>query len=144
MLNIYYYADMGDSVYFKIYEASSGIIFDAESTMPVPSWTSSMVNNIILLDTLQANSTLTNLLPETDSDPGIDIYPNPVNNASIIKLGMENSYLEVYDISGKRCNALKVQSSTVSVSELGLNIGMYFIRLRKNEHIITKRLIIKD
>jgi hypothetical protein len=144
MFNIYYYADMGDSVYFKIYQASSGIIYDTKSTMPVPSWTSNMMNNIILLDTLQTNTTLTGYKQKTDSEFYFNIYPNPANNTSIINIGMENAFLNVYDISGKQCNALKVQSEIISISNLELDNGLYFIRISNNERVITKRLIINN
>ena len=81
-------------------------------------------------------------------DEGIDgveeltsfrIYPNPVNDRLYIKAEVEIEEVVVYDIYGRQQSTVNSQQSIVDVSEL--NSGIYFVRIKTVDEVVTKRFI---
>ena len=81
-------------------------------------------------------------------DEGIDgveeltsfrIYPNPVNDRLYIKAEVEVEEVVVYDIYGRQQSTVNSQQSIVDVSKL--NSGIYFVRIKTVDEVITKRFI---
>lgn len=71
----------------------------------------------------------------------IEIFPNPTKDNEVTILANENILAEVYDILGKR---VKMQSITVNQQKLnlsGLSKGVYLIRLKSDNTVITRKLI---
>ena len=85
-------------------------------------------------------------------DEGIDgveeltsfrIYPNPVNDRLYIKAEVEIEEVVVYDIYGRqqvnKTTRQQDNEMTVDVSEL--NSGIYFVRIKTVDEVVTKRFI---
>ena len=81
-------------------------------------------------------------------DEGIDgveeltsfrIYPNPVNDRLYIKAEVEIEEVVVYDVYGRQQTTDNRQQSIVDVSEL--NSGIYFVRIKTVDEVVTKRFI---
>ncbi len=75
--------------------------------------------------------------------PELNIYPNPASRKVMIETGIDHSVLlELFDISGE----LKLQIKEFNTSEIdvsGYAKGVYLIRIADQNHIATKRLIVK-
>ena len=85
-------------------------------------------------------------------DEGIDgveeltsfrIYPNPVNDRLYIKAEVEIEEVVVYDVYGRqqvnKTTRQQDNEMTVDVSEL--NSGIYFVRIKTVDEVVTKRFI---
>ena len=83
-------------------------------------------------------------------DEGIDgveeltsfrIYPNPVNDRLYIEAEVEIEEVVVYDIYGRQqlLSAVSGQPLAIDVSEL--NSGIYFVRIKTVDEVVTKRFI---
>ena len=81
-------------------------------------------------------------------DEGIDgveeltsfrIYPNPVNDRLYIKAEVEIEEVVVYDVYGRQQTTDNRQQSIVDVSKL--NSGIYFVRIKTVDEVVTKRFI---
>ena len=70
-----------------------------------------------------------------------NIYPNPVNDKLYIETEVEIEEVVVYDIYGRHQLAVSGQSSAVSV--VNLNSGVYFVMIKTNEGVVTKRFVKK-
>ena len=71
------------------------------------------------------------------------IYPNPVNDRLYIKAEVEIEEVVVYDIYGRqqvnKTTRQQDNEMTVDVSEL--NSGIYFVRIKTVDEVVTKRFI---
>ena len=81
-------------------------------------------------------------------DEGIDgeeeltsfrIYPNPVNDMLYIVTEVEVEEVVVYDVYGRQQSTVNRQQSIVDVSKL--NSGIYFVRIKTVDEVVTKRFI---
>lgn len=74
------------------------------------------------------------------------VYPNPVNDVLNIEIeGMENNTsIVIFDIVGKKVEAMNLVNGKNQLSVENLNAGVYFYSVMKNSVIIeTKKLIVK-
>ena len=69
------------------------------------------------------------------------LYPNPVNDKLNIVTETEIEEVVVYDAFGRQQLAVSCQQSAISVS--GLNAGAYFVMIKTNEGVVTKRFVKK-
>ena len=77
------------------------------------------------------------------------IYPNPAQSAFTISIDMPESYnalLSLFDISGREVSArnISLQNGKNSIVEniVSLQSGIYFVQLKTNNSVITKKLVI--
>lgn len=92
--------------------------------------------------------------PETPEDPEIPedgigelsssllLYPNPVNDKLYIVTAIEIEEVIVYDIFWKtqKLRNSELQNQT-SFDVSGLNAGVYFVMIKTNEGVVTKRFV---
>lgn len=69
------------------------------------------------------------------------LYPNPANDKLNIVTETEIEEVVVYDAFGRQQLAVSCQQSAISVS--GLNAGVYFVMIKTNEGVVTKRFVKK-
>ena len=67
------------------------------------------------------------------------IYPNPVNDKLYIVTEVEIEEVVVYDIYGRQQSTVNSQQSIVDVSKL--NSGIYFVRIKTIDEVVTKRIV---
>ena len=67
------------------------------------------------------------------------IYPNPVNDKLYIITEVEVEDVVVYDVYGRQQTIDNRQQSLIDVSKL--NTGIYFVRIKTVDEVITKRFI---
>lgn len=114
-------------------------------------YTSGYESNNIYLDDININGTVG--IDEGSSDANsLSIYPNPTNQACTVfyHLGSKaDTKFELVDLLGKKIKEIGYAGQpegdyTINLSkeELGLNNGIYFIRLTVNDNTVTKKLII--
>ena len=92
---------------------------------------------------LVANFVSTESIEELTSS--LRIYPNPVNDELIIEAEVEIDEVSIFDIYGRIQNlsnsATQQLGNSIDVS--GLNSGVYFVVIKTNENIVTKRFMKK-
>ena len=69
------------------------------------------------------------------------IYPNPANDKLYIETENDIEEVVVYDVYGRQQLAVSGQSSAVSVANL--NSGVYFVMIKTNDGVVTKRFVKK-
>ena len=76
------------------------------------------------------------------SNQTIGLYPNPTNKGFVnISTNISGQIIvDVYDILGKVIISSKIDNNRLDVSNL--NAGMYVIKIKQNDIITTKKLII--
>ena len=67
------------------------------------------------------------------------IYPNPVSDILYINAETEIEEVIVYDIFGRQQSTVNGQQSSIDVSRL--NTGIYFVRIKTNDEVVTKRFV---
>ena len=73
--------------------------------------------------------------------PEINLYPNPASNVLHINNVMENSKVEIYDISGILKASQNLTGNTIDVS--GLEKGLYFIKVINGNEVNKLSFIIE-
>ena len=102
-------------------------------------------NEGILIDNLSISQTFSETL-STDqilsSNQTIGLYPNPTNKGFVnITTNVSGQIIvDVYDILGKVIISSKINNNRLDVSNL--KAGMYVIKIKQNDIITTKKLII--
>tara|TARA_R110002049_G_scaffold275213_1_gene453244 strand:- start:36174 stop:36644 length:471 start_codon:yes stop_codon:yes gene_type:complete len=71
----------------------------------------------------------------------ITIYPNPTKQYINISTDLELTKIELYDVLGKQIFQSKLVDNPINLSTF--EIGVYFLRLYKNDQSIVKRVIIE-
>ena len=69
-----------------------------------------------------------------------NIYPNPVSDKLYIETQTLTLTVEIYDVYGKQQSMVNGQQSTV-IDVTSLNSGIYFVMIKTNEGVVTKRFI---
>ena len=71
------------------------------------------------------------------------IYPNPVNDMLYIVAEVEVEEVVVYDVYGRQQvnKSTRQQDNEMTVDVAGLNGGIYFVRIKTVDGIITKRFV---
>lgn len=68
-----------------------------------------------------------------------NVYPNPAKNQLFVETEMNVEEISVYDTFGRLMTTVNGQQKTVDVSEL--NNGVYFVRIKSNNEVITRQFI---
>ncbi|MBT8245372.1 MAG: T9SS type A sorting domain-containing protein [Winogradskyella sp.] len=68
-------------------------------------------------------------------------YPNPVNNKLIFEGLNSEAKVVVYSIEGRKISTLKIDAN--NTAQLNLDPGIYLLKVKQNEAIQTKRLVVK-
>lgn len=100
--------------------------------------------------TFNLNVKSTAAISEFTSKESLKVYPNPINENSIISYELEENSIvkiSVLDITGKQ---IKVITNTkqekglkkISLQNLNLSKGTYFLRMNVNNNFITKKITI--
>tara|TARA_R110002096_G_scaffold2329_1_gene11939 strand:- start:9814 stop:10284 length:471 start_codon:yes stop_codon:yes gene_type:complete len=71
----------------------------------------------------------------------IAIYPNPTQQYINISTNLILTKIELYDVLGKQIFQSKLVDNPINVSTF--EVGVYFLRLYKNDQSIVKRVIIE-
>ena len=69
-----------------------------------------------------------------------NIYPNPVNDNLYIETQILTQTIEIYDAFGRQQLIANGQQPT-AIDVSNLNSGVYFIKIKTNEGVITKRFV---
>lgn len=69
------------------------------------------------------------------------IYPNPVNDMLYIVTGVEIEEVVVYDVYGRQQQLSAVNAQPLVVDVVGLNSGIYFVRIKTNDEIVIRRFV---
>jgi len=84
------------------------------------------------------NSVISGMI-ENDKSDNISIYPNPAKNLLTIKNAKQNSFVTIYDISGKQMICSKLLNEQIDISELPN--GFYTIIIKSNYVVIVDKFI---
>ena len=68
-----------------------------------------------------------------------NVYPNPAKNQIFVETEMNIEEISVYDTFGRLMTTVNGQQKTVDVSEL--NNGVYFVRIKSNNEVITRQFV---
>jgi hypothetical protein len=83
-------------------------------------------------------------IPTSTSLPGVNIlhfYPNPVRSGLSVKLGVEASQIDLFDITGK---LIRSEMNTSSFKTDGIEPGIYLLRMHSRGGIIqTSKLMVQ-
>ena len=84
----------------------------------------------------------TTLNPENveELSSSFNIYPNPVNDMLFIEAEIEIEEVVVYDTFGRQQTTVNGQQ-TSSIDVSSLNNGVYLIRIKTNDGVVTKRFV---
>ncbi|QTE24336.1 MBG domain-containing protein [Polaribacter cellanae] len=85
--------------------------------------------------------TVLSVQDEILSDKKVFIYPNPAKNTLKISLGIEKASVTIYDINGKLVKKQRNYISDRMLDISNLPIGVYLIKIKSDNNIITKRLV---
>ena len=75
-----------------------------------------------------------------DSEDDFKIYPNPTNGEIFFNTTLNNSKIEIYSEIGKR--VYDIENFNTNKIELLLSSGIYIMKIRKNNKILYKKIII--
>lgn len=88
----------------------------------------------------------------TAKDISLNVYPNPFNTSAQISYSLPaaaNTTIEVYDIVGKKVASLfdgkqteGMQTVNFDRTAFGLSNGMYFIKVKVGESVITQKVLV--
>ena len=75
------------------------------------------------------------------SENNFSVYPNPVSSTITLQsnIDLENEEVKIVTFLGETVLAQKINNTTIDVSEL--NNGIYFIQIRANKYLFTKKII---
>jgi len=68
----------------------------------------------------------------------ISIFPNPANDYLYVN-NVKNSKVEIYDIFGKLCLSQEILDNNTKLEINSLSNGTYFIKINKNNKLITQK-----
>lgn len=69
-----------------------------------------------------------------------EVYPNPTKGEITINLNSANSIIYIVDINGKTIKTLRVQKSQTVIDLSEFENGIYFIKVKTENDIITKKI----
>ena len=75
---------------------------------------------------------------------GFGLYPNPANDRTVMTLGnvSDNASIVVTDVNGKEVYRAAVTDTRVEFNVATWSEGVYFVTLRDNDQIVTKKLVV--
>ncbi len=82
-------------------------------------------------------------IADSDADSQLDLYPNPARDIVHVQCSVADAQLTVTDMNGKVVYALDGTHSGVIVMNVsGWSAGVYFVNLRNNDTVVTKKLVV--
>lgn len=73
----------------------------------------------------------------------LDFYPNPARDIVHVQCTVDGAQLTVTDMSGKVVYAVNgTHTGTIDLNVNGWSAGVYFVNLRDNDKVITKKLVV--
>ena len=86
-------------------------------------------------------------LTESDLNPmEISISPNPVENKMTIKYAGQISdsvKIEIVDLQGKVVLKTQMENDFLTITDLNLKPGIYFLQVRDGQQILTKKFVVQ-
>ena len=71
----------------------------------------------------------------------IKMYPNPVTEEFLYIQSQEDLKVEIFDILGKRVMTSDIKENFNSINIRGLNNGVYLVKIKSSDGVLTKKLI---
>ena len=79
----------------------------------------------------------------SDLDSDLDFYPNPARDIVHVQCTVDDAQLTVTDMNGKVVYAVEgTHTGTIELNVSGWSAGVYFVNLRDNDKVITKKLVV--
>ena len=72
---------------------------------------------------------------------GIKVFPNPVTGNEITILSNESIVAEIYNVLGKKVKRQTINHNQKKLNITGLKKGIYLLRLKTNNGVVTKKLL---
>lgn len=75
---------------------------------------------------------------------GLRVYPNPITNGALYVSTDNNDLeksIEIYDVLGKKVLSTKTSEDYVNVSNL--KVGVYILKIKEEDNIATRKIVIK-
>jgi hypothetical protein len=101
---------------------------------------------LVLKDTIDFISGISNA---NNSIRKVSLYPNPTSGIATLSIetdGVHNVLVEVYDATGRMLNSLEkagIQSENITVNLNDYTAGIYSVRVRLNDVVITKQIVLQ-
>lgn len=140
----------------SLYQGKAGLVF-ASGFLNANATTNQDGDTLILfvawpdgnVDSIAPPKPTTGLKEELIAGAKLDVYPNPAKDQVSVSLELtkqNNIVCEVIDITGKvvltHTNQGYRGKNTVAVNTSALNNGMYFVSVKVNDQVITKKITI--
>lgn len=144
------YSDAQGGVPFINYQDTSYYWYNTSTNYIIMSWTVLNTVNFSSIKVgmyLDQSSVVTSLGDDFIPNKPITIYPNPVvNNQTNILLDKlyENAQLQVIDVTGKivKTDKIEATSKNLMLKLDGLNKGIYFIQILKDNTLVSSEKLI--
>jgi hypothetical protein len=104
------------------------------------------------VDNGYVNGTLANVteMPLSQPDDSFTIYPNPTKSVATVHVNLNqvaNVELSLIDITGKVIGSRNYGqlsgASSINLNTESLNSGVYFVKLKVNDEVLLKRLVVE-
>ncbi len=92
------------------------------------------------LDNLNDVTNAVASLPAADKGFALALYPNPVVNTLQIN-GVKDGQVRIYDMAGRTLFETTASTAKVQVNVSGYAKGIYLVRVRKGQAVVTKKFI---
>lgn len=90
---------------------------------------------------LPAFKDLATSISEKTTPSAIRVYPNPATNQINIESEEMIRSAELFTIDGKIIKKVNPNSKTLNIRLVGLNAGMYFLRVQTEGRIFTEKIV---
>jgi hypothetical protein len=96
------------------------------------------------LDAVGVINQVTNTVNENNFSEIISVYPNPAKESIHVKCNIkgENTVLNIRDVFGSEVISEKFKGENLQINISDLKDGIYFVQIKTNEKIITKKICI--
>lgn len=96
------------------------------------------------LDAVGVINQVTNSIDGSDFTENISVYPNPAKESINVKCKIknENAFLSIYDVLGSEVMTEKIVNENSQINISDLKDGIYFVQIKTNEKITTKKITI--
>ena len=105
-------------------------------------------NSVLFVDNLNFDNLITNGISVVKKINNLSVFPNPLSTQTILQLDdfLNNATLTVYNSFGQTVKEIQnISGQTVTLIRDNLASGLYFIRLKEENKVITAdRLVITD
>ena len=90
------------------------------------------------------NPAITGIADNDGNGDGFVLYPNPARDRAVLTLGhvSEGAFIVVTDVNGKEVHRAIVTDSRIEFNVATWTEGVYFVTLRDNDRIVTKKLVV--